>query len=97
MIKTLLITLLFGFAAGIASAQHHENGLAGNAPAAYSVQKTSNSLYSQYRSWLYLPWYVTFSTDLKKDNNQTLKLKIDNNKNTNSKGNTCQVIYFLTN
>lgn len=53
-------------------------------------------LYTQYSSWLYLPWYVTFSTDLKKGSH-TLKLKIDNNKNTNSKGNTCQVIYFLTN
>ncbi|AYL96446.1 SGNH/GDSL hydrolase family protein [Mucilaginibacter celer] len=65
----------------------------------YSIDGSAEKqmdLYTQYSSWLYLPWYVTFSTDLKKGNH-TLKLTINNNKNINSKGNTCQVIYFLSN
>jgi sialidase-1 len=53
-------------------------------------------LYTEFSSWIYLPWYVTFSTDLRKGSH-TLSLKIDTDKNKNSKGNTCQVIYFLTN
>lgn len=59
------------------------------------AEKTMD-LYTQYSSWLYLPWYVTFSTDLKRGPH-TLKLKIDSHKNMNSKGTACQVIYFLTN
>ncbi|WP_114937074.1 SGNH/GDSL hydrolase family protein [Mucilaginibacter endophyticus] len=53
-------------------------------------------LYTPFSSWIYLPWYVTFSTDLKKGPH-TLNLKIDTDKNANSKGNACQVVYFLTN
>jgi sialidase-1 len=53
-------------------------------------------LYTEFSSWIYLPWYVTFSTDLK-NGSHTLSLKIDTDKNKNSKGNTCQVIYFLAN
>ncbi|QEM04707.1 SGNH/GDSL hydrolase family protein [Mucilaginibacter rubeus] len=53
-------------------------------------------LYTEFSSWIYLPWYVTFSTDLKKGPH-TLSLKIETDNNKNSKGNTCQVVYFLTN
>lgn len=60
-----------------------------------SAEKTMD-LYTEFSSWIYLPWYVTFSTDLKKGQH-TLSLKIETYKNKNSKGNTCQVIYFLTN
>ncbi|QEM11229.1 SGNH/GDSL hydrolase family protein [Mucilaginibacter rubeus] len=65
----------------------------------YSIDggpKKKMDLYTQFSSWIYLPWYVTFSTDLKKGSH-TLNLKIDTDKNANSKGNACQVVYFLTN
>lgn len=89
------LTLPFsGTAIGMAIASGPDAGII-----SYSIdggtEKTMD-LYTEFSSWIYLPWYVTFSTDLKKGTH-TLSLKIETDKNKNSKGNTCQVIYFLTN
>jgi len=56
----------------------------------------SVDLFTENSNWIYLPWYLTFDTNLK-NGKHTLKLTISKDKNKNSKGNTCQIIYFLTN
>ncbi|QEM11708.1 SGNH/GDSL hydrolase family protein [Mucilaginibacter rubeus] len=53
-------------------------------------------LYTQWSGWLYLPWYITFDTTLG-HGNHTLKLAVNERRNKDSKGNTCQIINFLTN
>lgn len=89
------LTLSFtGTAIGMAIASGPDAGII-----SYSIDGETEKkmdLYTEFSSWIYLPWYVTFSTSLKKGQH-TLNLKIDTDKNKNSKGNTCQVIYFLTN
>lgn len=89
------LTLPFsGTAIGMAIASGPDAGII-----SYSIDggaQKKMDLYTEFSSWIYLPWYVTFSTDLKKGSH-TLNLKIDSDKNKNSKGNTCQVVYFLTN
>ncbi|SEN76223.1 sialidase-1 [Mucilaginibacter gossypiicola] len=89
------LTLQFtGTAIGMAIASGPDAGII-----SYSIDggiEKKMDLYTEFSSWIYLPWYVTFSTDLKKGTH-TLNLKIEADKSKNSKGNTCQVIYFLTN
>jgi hypothetical protein len=53
-------------------------------------------LYTQWSSFLHLPWYVLFGSGLSKGNHE-LKLTISNEKNKNSKGNACRIVYFLLN
>ncbi|WPV02878.1 SGNH/GDSL hydrolase family protein [Mucilaginibacter sp. cycad4] len=89
------LTLPFsGTAIGIAIVSGPDAGIISYSIDGGAEQKMD--LYTQFSSWIYLPWYVTFSTDLKKGSH-TLSLKVDSDKNKNSKGNTCQVLYFLTN
>jgi len=53
-------------------------------------------LYTEWSSFLHLPWYVLFGSGLKNGNHE-LKLTISNEKNKNSKGNACRIVYFLLN
>jgi sialidase-1 len=89
------LTLPFtGTAIGMAIVSGPDTGII-----SYSIDggiEKKMDLYTDFSSWIYLPWYVTFSTDLKKGQH-TLSLKIETDNNKNSKGNTCQVLYFLTN
>ncbi len=65
----------------------------------YSIDKKpfkQMDLYTKWSKSLYLPWYVLFSEDLK-NKKHTLQLRISQNKNAESKGNACQVVYFLVN
>lgn len=45
---------------------------------------------------LHLPWYILFNGELKAGKHQ-LQLKIAPEKNTNSSGNACRIVYFLVN
>lgn len=65
----------------------------------YSVDKKpfkQMDLYTQWSQYLYLPWYVLFSENLK-NKKHLLRLRIAADKNSGSKGNACQVVYFLVN
>lgn len=53
-------------------------------------------LYTQWSKYLYLPWYVLFSGDLKNRKHE-LRLLVSQDKNPRSKGTTCQIVYFLVN
>ncbi|WP_315814734.1 GDSL-type esterase/lipase family protein [Paraflavitalea speifideaquila] len=53
-------------------------------------------LYTQWSKSLHLPWYILFSSDLKKGKH-TLQLKIQEVKNSKSTGNACRIVYFLVN
>jgi sialidase-1 len=53
-------------------------------------------LYTQWSSYLHLPWYLVLGADLKKGNH-TLTVKISPEKNPKSKGNACRIVYFLVN
>lgn len=53
-------------------------------------------LFTQWSRSLHLPWYLLFSSDLKKGKH-TLQLKITNDKNAQSAGNAARIVYFLVN
>ena len=53
-------------------------------------------LYTNWSSFLHLPWYVLFSAGLK-DGPHLLRLTIDETKNPGSKGTACRIVYFLVN
>jgi sialidase-1 len=53
-------------------------------------------LYTRWSSQLHLPWYVLFGAGLK-NGHHTLLLKIDESKNSKSKGTACRIVYFLVN
>jgi len=65
----------------------------------YSIDGSAEKkidLYTQWSSWLHLPWYILFAGDLGRGRH-TLKLRIDNSKNNSSKGNACRIVHFLVN
>jgi len=53
-------------------------------------------LFTQWSRSLHLPWYVLFGGDLKNEQH-TLKLRIDADKNPASKGHACRIVHFLVN
>jgi lysophospholipase L1-like esterase len=53
-------------------------------------------LYTKWSGSLYIPWVYMFETELK-DTKHKLTLKMSADKNTNSKGNACQIYYFTVN
>ncbi len=56
----------------------------------------SIDLYTQWSSYLHLPWYVLFAGDLEnKQHNVTVRISKDNN--SASKGTACRIVYFLLN
>ena len=65
----------------------------------YSIDKKpfkKIDLYTQWSQSLYLPWYVLFEENLA-NKGHVLRLRIAREKNSDSKGNTCQTVYFLVN
>lgn len=61
----------------------------------HAVFKTID-LYTQWSSFLHLPWYLLLGSGLK-DANHTLTIRISNSKNLASKGNACRIVHFLVN
>lgn len=53
-------------------------------------------LYTQWSSFLHLPWYLMLDDQLK-DKKHKLTVKIANDKNSKSLGNACRIFYFLVN
>lgn len=53
-------------------------------------------LYTRWSADLYLPWYKLFSGTLE-NGKHVLLLRIAPDKNTESNGNSCQIVYFLVN
>ena len=53
-------------------------------------------LYTQWSSFLHLPWYVILNDELPRKNHR-LTVRISSNKNEKSKGNACRILHFLVN
>lgn len=53
-------------------------------------------LYTQWSSFLHLPWYVILNDELLRKNHR-LTVRISSNKNEKSKGNACRILHFLVN
>jgi hypothetical protein len=53
-------------------------------------------LYTQWSSWLHLPWYVLLGSALNNGPHE-VKITVDKTKNVNSKGNACRIVHFLVN
>jgi sialidase-1 len=53
-------------------------------------------LYTPWSSFLHLPWYVLLGSGMEEANHE-LKLAISSEKNKNSKGHACRIVYFLLN
>lgn len=53
-------------------------------------------LYTQWSSMLHLPWYIVLEDDLKEGKHE-LTLELLPEKNTDSKGHACRIVYFLVN
>ncbi|MEO9004888.1 MAG: SGNH/GDSL hydrolase family protein, partial [Ginsengibacter sp.] len=65
----------------------------------YSIDEgryQSKDLYTQWSSYLHLPWYVLFAGDLK-NKQHTVNVRISKDKNSASKGTACRIVYFLLN
>ena len=56
----------------------------------------SIDLYTEWSSYLHLPWYVLFDGALK-DKQHELNIRIAKDKNSASKGTACRIVYFLLN
>jgi len=53
-------------------------------------------LYTEWSSFIHLPWYVLFDSGLKKGSH-VLRLTISDQKNAKSLGNACRIVHFLVN
>jgi sialidase-1 len=53
-------------------------------------------LYTQWSSFLHLPWYLMLDDQLK-DKKHTLTVRVSKDKNPKSLGNACRIFYFLVN
>lgn len=65
----------------------------------YSIDGNSPKTLDLYTSWsksLHLPWYLILADGLEKKNH-VLNVKILDQKNSQSKGHACRVVYFLAN
>lgn len=56
----------------------------------------SLDLYTQWSSWLHLPWYVLFGSALT-EGPHILRLRVSGEKNQQSKGYACRIVHFLVN
>ncbi|MDO3628829.1 SGNH/GDSL hydrolase family protein [Mucilaginibacter sp. BT774] len=56
----------------------------------------SIDLYTQWSSMLHLPWYLLLGSDLK-PGKHLLTIRINEQKNSSSKGNACRIVNFLVN
>lgn len=90
-------TLAFKFkgtAVGIAIVSGKDAGMI-----EYSIDKgpfKTIDLFTQWSKSLHLPWYVLFDGALKKKKH-TVRVRISNDKNSNSSGHTCRIVHFLVN
>ncbi len=83
-----------GNAIGIAIASGSDAGII-----TYSIDggpEQRKDLFTQWSSWLHLPWYLMLGSNLK-DGSHTLEIKISDQKNDKSKGHACRIVYFLLN
>ncbi len=83
-----------GTAAGIAVAAGPDAGII-----EYRIDRQPwqrQDLYTQWSSWLHLPWYYTLAADLP-DERHTLELRLSNDKNPESLGTACRIRYFFVN
>jgi len=53
-------------------------------------------LYTQWSSWLHLPWYKLFGSGLK-NKQHTLQVRISDEVPTGSRGHACRIVHFLVN
>ncbi|GAA4102114.1 GDSL-type esterase/lipase family protein [Mucilaginibacter panaciglaebae] len=53
-------------------------------------------LFTQWSTFIHLPWYVLFDSGLKKGAH-TLQLTVSDRKNPKSLGNACRIVHFLVN
>jgi len=53
-------------------------------------------LYTEWSAKLHLPWYLMLNDELS-EGQHTLRIRISKEKNSNSKGNVCRILYFLVN
>ena len=53
-------------------------------------------LFSRWSKQLHLPWYLTLDDELKNKKHK-LKIELTADKNENSSGNACRIVYFLVN
>lgn len=88
-------TLSFeGDAIGIAIVSGGDAGMI-----SYSIdQKPAKriDLYTEWSSWLHLPYYILLDSGLKKGRH-TLRLEVSAQKNPSSKGTACRIVNFLLN
>jgi sialidase-1 len=54
------------------------------------------NLYTEWSSWLHLPWYVLFGSGLP-NKQHSIQLKISNEQPAGSKGHACRIVHFLVN
>ncbi|GAB3934684.1 hypothetical protein GCM10028827_35280 [Mucilaginibacter myungsuensis] len=59
-------------------------------------QPKTLDLFTEWSSWLHLPWYLCLSSDLK-PGKHTLTLTVSADKNAKSKGNAVRIVHFLVN
>jgi sialidase-1 len=65
----------------------------------YSIDGGANRTLDLFTAWsgqLHLPWYLILGRNLTRGNH-FLEIKIIPEKNANSKGNACRIVYFLVN
>ena len=90
-------TLKFPFtgnAVGIAVISGDDTGII-----SYSIDNSAPQrldLYTEFSNWLYLPYYQLLGKDLK-NSKHILTIKMEKDKNPNSKGNACRIVHFLVN
>jgi sialidase-1 len=83
-----------GSTVGIAVAAGPDAGIA-----EYSIdgnEWNSIDLYTQWSGWLHLPWYLVLGDGLKKGQH-TLRIRLSDKKNEESKGTVCRIRYFFMN
>jgi sialidase-1 len=83
-----------GSAVGIAIAAGPDAGVIEYAIDNGEWQK--QQLFTQWSKHLHLPWYYTLATGLS-NKKHTLKLRVTNQKHSQSTGNTCRIRYFYIN
>ncbi|HKG07891.1 MAG TPA: hypothetical protein VKB19_15585, partial [Pedobacter sp.] len=90
-----MLTLRFkGNAVGMAIVSGADAGIV-----KYSIDNGPEKQIDLFTEWsgsLYLPWYVVFASDLS-NTSHTLRLRISNEKNSNSTGTACRIVNFLIN
>jgi len=89
------LTLVFsGTAAGMAVVSGPDAGIVEYSIDHGAWQKID--LYTQWSSWLHLPWYVLFGSGLK-NKQHILQVRVSDAAAAASKGHACRIVHFLVN